>query len=184
MTQSLLVTESLNSDVSWITSQVAVLVGSVKKKYMHKDIIRDFDMIQSFMGKYKMPGERMLALKRLCYGVQKHHMQKPNPSPTIKKLFSNLWVGSCGTNLSQFRVVNKLTKLLENQNFFGDYVVHVNYYPQIKLQYFCPVIPEIMVPQARHFGGENSIQAVLAILYQVLHSLYKVFWVMRLGRKI
>ena len=43
---------------------------------------------------------------------------------------------------------------------------------------------EIMRLQAHHFWGEDLIQAVLAILYQVLHSFYRVFWVMRLGQKI
>ena len=98
------------------------------------------------------------------------------------KIITNL--GSCRPNLSQFWVVNKLTKLLKNQKLFGDYVVHVNDHPQINLQYFCSVSPEIMWRQARHFGGGHIIRAVLAILYQVLHSFYRVFWVMRQGRKI
>ena len=49
---------------------------------------------------------------------------------------------------------------------------------------FCPVSHEIIRPQERQFWGGDLIQALFAILYQVLHSLYRVFWVMRLGQKI
>ena len=43
---------------------------------------------------------------------------------------------------------------------------------------------EIMTHQIAIFGGRHLSSAVLAILYQVLHSFYRVFWVMRQGRKI
>ena len=49
---------------------------------------------------------------------------------------------------------------------------------------FFTVSPYIMRPKARHFWGEDLIRSGLAILYQVLHSFYRVFWVMRLGQKI
>ena len=49
---------------------------------------------------------------------------------------------------------------------------------------FGPVGPEIIRPQHAIFGGSHLSRAVLAILYQVLHSFYGVFWVMRQGRKI
>ena len=55
---------------------------------------------------------------------------------------------------------------------------------QSNLGIYFPVSPEIMRPQACPFWGKDLIQAVLAILYQVLHSFYRVFWVMRLGQKI
>ena len=55
---------------------------------------------------------------------------------------------------------------------------------QSNLSIFSPVSPEIMRPQARPFWGEELIQSVLAMLYQVLHIFYRVFWVMRLGQKI
>ena len=45
VTQSLLVTESLDSDIYQIESQVAVIVGSVKKKYTHQDMVGAFEMI-------------------------------------------------------------------------------------------------------------------------------------------
>ena len=41
-----------------------------------------------------------------------------------------------------------------------------------------------MRPQAHQFWGEDLIRTVSAILYQVLHIFYRVFWVMRLGQKI
>ena len=41
-----------------------------------------------------------------------------------------------------------------------------------------------MSPQARQLWGEDLIRAVSAILYQVVHSFYRVFWVIRLGQKI
>ena len=49
---------------------------------------------------------------------------------------------------------------------------------------FGPVSLEIMTHQIAIFGGSHLSSAVLAILYQVLHSFYRVFWVMRQGRKI
>ena len=39
------------------------------------------------------------------------------------------------------------------------------------------------MPQERHFWVEDLIRAVLEILYQFLHSTYRVFRVMRLGQK-
>ena len=41
-----------------------------------------------------------------------------------------------------------------------------------------------MRPQARQVWGEDLIRALLAILYEVAHSFYRFFWVMRLGQKI
>ena len=55
---------------------------------------------------------------------------------------------------------------------------------QSKYSISCPVSPEIMRPQEGHFWGGDLIRAVLAILYQVVHSFNRVFWVMILGRKI
>ena len=55
---------------------------------------------------------------------------------------------------------------------------------QSNFSIFCPVIPEIMSPQARQFWGEDLIRAVSAHVYQVVHSFYRVFWVMRLGQNI
>ena len=46
---------------------------------------------------------------------------------------------------------------------------------------FGSVSPEITRPQIAIFGGSHLSWAVLAILYQVLHSFYRVFWVMRQG---
>ena len=46
---------------------------------------------------------------------------------------------------------------------------------------FGPVSPEIMRPTLAIFGGSHLIRAILSILYQVLHSFYRVFWVMRQG---
>ena len=57
VTQSLLLNNSLNSDVSRITSQAAVLLGSVKNKYTHWDIIEAFDMIKSLMDEHRMQAE-------------------------------------------------------------------------------------------------------------------------------
>ena len=37
---------------------------------------------------------------------------------------------------------------------------------------------------ARQFWGEDLIWAISAILYQIVHSFYRVFWLMRLGQKI
>ena len=45
-----------------------------------------------------------------------------------------------------------MTKILKKLKKFDDYVVHVNDYPPIKLQYFCPVSPEIIRPQRAIFG--------------------------------
>ena len=55
---------------------------------------------------------------------------------------------------------------------------------QSSFSIFCVASPEIMRPQERHFWGGDLFQAVFAILYQVLHCFYRVFWVMRQGRKI
>ena len=55
---------------------------------------------------------------------------------------------------------------------------------QSNFSFFGPVGPEIMRPQLRKFWGEDLIRAVSAILYQVVHIFYQVFWVMRLGQKI
>ena len=49
---------------------------------------------------------------------------------------------------------------------------------------FCLVSPEIMRHQAKTNWGGHLIRAVLAILYQVLHIFYRVFWDIRQGRKI
>ena len=68
-------------------SQVAILVVSVKKKYMHQDIVGDFEKIQSFMDVHKMTAELALALQRIHYGVQKHHMKNPKAPPTITNYF-------------------------------------------------------------------------------------------------
>ena len=54
---------------------------------MRQYIVRDFEMIQSFVDEHKMPVERTLALQRLRYGVQKNHMQNPKASPTITNYF-------------------------------------------------------------------------------------------------
>ena len=55
---------------------------------------------------------------------------------------------------------------------------------QTNFSIYCLSSPEITRPQARQFGGEDLIRAVSDILYQVVHSFYRVFWVMRLGQKI
>ena len=52
---------------------------------------------------------------------------------------------------------------------------------QSNFSIFGPVSPEIMRSQARHFWRGHLIRAVLAILCQVLHSFYRVVWVMRQG---
>ena len=44
---------------------------------------------------------------------------------------------------------------------------------------FCIVGTDIMSPQAHQYWGADLIRAVLAILYQVLHIFYGVFWVTR-----
>ena len=54
----------------------------------------------------------------------------------------------------------------------------------LNINIFGPVSPDIMRPQLAIFGGSHLSWAVLAILYQNLHSFYWVFWVMRQGRKI
>ena len=46
---------------------------------------------------------------------------------------------------------------------------------------FGPVSPEILRPQHAIFGGSHLSRVVLAILYEVLHSFYRVFWVMKQG---
>ena len=61
--------------------------GKVKKKYTYQEVVRAFDMIQSFMEDEKLPLERRLALDRLRYNVQVHQMQKPKASPTINTFF-------------------------------------------------------------------------------------------------
>ena len=62
--------------------------GKVKKKHMHQEVVRAFDMIQSFMEDKKLRLERRLALNRLRYSAQiMHQMQKPKASPTIRKFF-------------------------------------------------------------------------------------------------
>ena len=71
VTQSLLVTDSFNSDVYQITSQVAVLVGSIKKKYTYQDIVGDFDMIQSYMDKIRF-------LKNGCQHLKGYVMESRN----------------------------------------------------------------------------------------------------------
>ena len=55
---------------------------------------------------------------------------------------------------------------------------------QSNFSIFGPVNIEIMRRQAHYFWGGHLIRAVLAILYQVLHSFYRFFWVMIQGRKI
>ena len=50
-----------------------------------------------------------------------------------KVVFFRGKVGIWPHNLGRFWAVYKLTKL---KNIFGDYVVHVNYHPPIKFQYF------------------------------------------------
>ena len=45
MNKSILVPDSLNSHVSHIASQVAVLVVYVNNEYTHQDIVGYFDMI-------------------------------------------------------------------------------------------------------------------------------------------
>ena len=57
--------------------------SKVKKKHKYQEVVRAFDMIQSFMENEKLLLERRLALDRLRYhGVQMHQMQKPKASPT------------------------------------------------------------------------------------------------------
>ena len=63
--------------------------------------------------------------------------------------------------------------------YFTSMTIH-----QLNFSISCPVSHEIIRPQARQFWGEDLIQAVSAILYQVVHSFYRVFWDMRLGQKI
>ena len=54
---------------------------------------------------------------------------------------------------------------------------------QLNFSVFFLVSPDLMRPQARQFWGEDLIRAVSAIFYEVVHSLYRVFWVMRLVKK-
>ena len=70
--------------------EIIEVVGKVKKKHTHQDIIGAFDMIQSFMEEEKLPLERRLTLDRLRYDVQMHQMQKPKASLTIRNFFQPL----------------------------------------------------------------------------------------------
>ena len=55
---------------------------------------------------------------------------------------------------------------------------------QLNFSIYCPVSHEIIMPQARQFWGEDLIRAVSSLLYQVVYIFYRVFWYMRLGRKM
>ena len=71
-------------------------------------------------------------------------------------------------------------------NFFfnGDYVDLANDQVLVKYHYFWSCQSWDNDASNRHFWGNHLSWAVLAILNQVLHSFYRVFWVMWQGRKI
>ena len=57
------------------------------RKTDRQDVLQAFDVIESYFTENKLPKEHQLAIGRLCYGMQTHHMQKPKKSPTLRCFF-------------------------------------------------------------------------------------------------
>ena len=54
---------------------------------IYQDVVAALDTDHSFMIDEKLPEEQKLSLHRICYGIQKHCMQRRIVSPTITKYY-------------------------------------------------------------------------------------------------